>query len=286
MPNLPEEANFGRIESVIAILAAAGNVDEVDEKDNTAAHYAAQNWNTAILEVLRDAGADINKKNKFGETPLECAINRLALPNDGGEFYDLKQGKDVIILLARHRADCSFIDDLLADYRDSDSEESREIVNNLETIQRWISEEALGGESTETDSAGAADAEDADGAESVHEGEGQGTTGNTGAANAALSDANYNNLGVLRFKVGLEKLVVLAVPNSRMALEEKPSIERQEYEEAVEEIRRQFEEENTATVHLVDDYNSFELPGSDMLDQSGIAPFTILGLVALGSTAF
>jgi|SRR5579871_3753633 len=62
-------------EAVQAALEAGDDINAVDETGNTALHYAATIGNDAAVQFLADHGAQMNAKNKRGQTPLALALN-------------------------------------------------------------------------------------------------------------------------------------------------------------------------------------------------------------------
>lgn len=65
----------GKLESVAALLTAGANVRAIDNDHATALHVGAGNNNVSIdkIKLLVESGADLNAKNKAGETPLQLA---------------------------------------------------------------------------------------------------------------------------------------------------------------------------------------------------------------------
>ena len=61
---------------VRALVQAGAQVDTpVGAKRGTALHVAARRGNTEVAEALLDCGADINVRDKAGDTPLQRARN-------------------------------------------------------------------------------------------------------------------------------------------------------------------------------------------------------------------
>ena len=46
------------------------DIDVVDHHGNTALFYAVKNMNIEMIKLILDIGANINKKNEFGNSPL------------------------------------------------------------------------------------------------------------------------------------------------------------------------------------------------------------------------
>lgn len=282
MPGLPDDANYGRLSSIRTILAAHGDVNEADFRGNTAAHYAAQNLNAEILTILIQAGADIKIENKNGDTPLDLAVRALIMSEDG-VYCDIDQGREVIESLVRKGADFSFIDTLQEMYSGLD-----ETLARLATIKTWITE-ALAEDSTATGSSAEEVTDEAVAADEDAEMKGgEGTANdNDGSGISTLSSMNYNQPLVLQVQDVSGKLVDLEVPDfNRNYLDQTPNSERQAYEEALEEIRKQFEEDSFAKVRTEDTIPTLELP-TEMFDVQAIVPLTMLTLLtAQGSQYF
>ena len=56
------------------LLNAGANVNGKDKNGDTPLHYAAENDNPEIINALLNAGANVNKQNGFGQTPLHTAV--------------------------------------------------------------------------------------------------------------------------------------------------------------------------------------------------------------------
>jgi len=52
----------------------------INDSNDTLLHIAVQEWNTEVMETLLENGADVNAKDKYGNTPLERSINKPYLP--------------------------------------------------------------------------------------------------------------------------------------------------------------------------------------------------------------
>lgn len=65
----------GNLEIVNLILSVPRvNVDQIDAAGNTPLHYAANIGNIAIMQLLLDHKANLNIRNKHGETPIFLAL--------------------------------------------------------------------------------------------------------------------------------------------------------------------------------------------------------------------
>jgi ankyrin repeat protein len=65
----------GRAADVAAYLQEHGDeVNSADKSGFTALHFAAQEQHAAVAVVLIEAGADLNARNRFGNTPLSVAL--------------------------------------------------------------------------------------------------------------------------------------------------------------------------------------------------------------------
>jgi len=75
------EKDFEIMENVqMRLLEIGANVNTVDERSNTALHYAARNPSKTgaktLTDMLIDFGADITKANNEGKTALDIATEQ------------------------------------------------------------------------------------------------------------------------------------------------------------------------------------------------------------------
>ena len=88
----PEQRNR-RLETVKLAydLSAGGNIDAVNEKQWTAVHAAVFMGWTDIVKFLAEKGADLNAKDKYGQSPITIALGDpegLIFRQLGGARYD------------------------------------------------------------------------------------------------------------------------------------------------------------------------------------------------------
>ena len=71
-----DAATKGDLQTVKAAIAADPTVVDAEKPPNkkTALHYAAQNGHADVVAFLLDKGADVNRPNIAGETPLHYAV--------------------------------------------------------------------------------------------------------------------------------------------------------------------------------------------------------------------
>ena len=62
--------------SIEALLAAGADVNAKNKRGNTALHWAAGNGHVPAIEALLAAGAEPDVKNRNGNTPLDVAIGQ------------------------------------------------------------------------------------------------------------------------------------------------------------------------------------------------------------------
>jgi ankyrin repeat protein len=87
----------GGCKDIVEILLEAGaNIEHRNDQGETALIAAAQNGHKEIVQMLLDAGANINQENADGETALDLTIK-------------LRHKKDVVDLLLEHGAEASGI---------------------------------------------------------------------------------------------------------------------------------------------------------------------------------
>ncbi len=73
---LIEAAENRKTELVKLLIAAGADVNRADKVGETPLNNAAYYGRTECVKLLIDAGADVNKADKFGETPLYKAEGR------------------------------------------------------------------------------------------------------------------------------------------------------------------------------------------------------------------
>ena len=74
-----------------ALLQGGAHMEQRNDSEETALHYAMMDTRTDTLVLLLDAGADVNAQSRDGETPLHWAC-----------MYPHKEG---VALLLQHKAD-------------------------------------------------------------------------------------------------------------------------------------------------------------------------------------
>jgi ankyrin repeat protein len=89
-------ADGGCKEIVEMLLQAGANIEHRNDQGETALIAAAQNGHKEIVQMLLDAGANINQENADGETALDLTIK-------------LRHKKDLVDLLLEHGAEASGI---------------------------------------------------------------------------------------------------------------------------------------------------------------------------------
>ena len=71
---LRKAAKEGNIEAVKQHLATGADVNAKNKVGQTPLHWVASEGHKEIAELLIAGGADVNAKDEFGETPLDWAI--------------------------------------------------------------------------------------------------------------------------------------------------------------------------------------------------------------------
>ncbi|MFN7973770.1 MAG: ankyrin repeat domain-containing protein [Acidobacteriota bacterium] len=83
-----EAANEGRDEIVKLLIERGANVDALDGHQNTPLHLVAERYGEKPerkrMDLLVAAGAKLDARNMFGQTPLGAAV---ANHNDAGADY-------------------------------------------------------------------------------------------------------------------------------------------------------------------------------------------------------
>ena len=80
---LIDNISHGKVEQAIILLEAGVPVDDVNIYGQTALHYAARMGFFAVVSALLQKGADINSKDKWGQTPLDMTIASSYIPHPG-----------------------------------------------------------------------------------------------------------------------------------------------------------------------------------------------------------
>ncbi len=97
-----EEDKPPALEAVKIALELGAEVNAANEDGLTAMHGAAANGADTILQLLAEKGADLNPRDKYGQTPLSAATGvRLPWIPNGDELGEIIQPKarDVLIKL-------------------------------------------------------------------------------------------------------------------------------------------------------------------------------------------
>ena len=71
---LCELAKQGKLETVGLLLECGCNVNAADYDARTCLHLAASVGNLPICQLLLDRGADVNRQDRWGGTPLRDAV--------------------------------------------------------------------------------------------------------------------------------------------------------------------------------------------------------------------
>ena len=73
MSHLMLSSRNGHFKTTQMLLAAGANINDVDNNQNTAIHYASTQGFKKIVELLIDKGSKTNKKNNLGKTAKDLA---------------------------------------------------------------------------------------------------------------------------------------------------------------------------------------------------------------------
>jgi ankyrin repeat protein len=60
--------------AVEELVAAGADLDSADSNGFTPLHLAAQEWNFHVAQMLLEAGAEVDRKNRYGNTALSVAV--------------------------------------------------------------------------------------------------------------------------------------------------------------------------------------------------------------------
>src|SRR5512146_2425580 len=65
-----------RLKDVLHYLDAGGDLNRRDQKaDWSLLHFAAEDCNAEVIRLLAARGADLNVRDRFGQTPLHIAVD-------------------------------------------------------------------------------------------------------------------------------------------------------------------------------------------------------------------
>ena len=89
---LTKAAQRGQKSLIIFLLDSGINPNQTDGNGNAALHHAAGEGHVEIVRLLVDASADVNRKNRWNETPLHRASYR----NRAAIIDELQRGKLIV----------------------------------------------------------------------------------------------------------------------------------------------------------------------------------------------
>lgn len=115
----------GHLEAVKILIERGANIDVIRQTTVanlwTPLHFAAENDQSECAGLLIDAGANVNAKDQFGQTPLSLALDEMASPDvaklliergadlgnaldRAGSYVDVEGGLEVVELLRQRGA--------------------------------------------------------------------------------------------------------------------------------------------------------------------------------------
>lgn len=89
------QALEGRIDELERSLAEGVNPNVSDAAGFTPLHFASQSLNAQAVQLLTEAGADVEARNRFGATPLLVALGKIDDDDHGVVSILLSAGADV-----------------------------------------------------------------------------------------------------------------------------------------------------------------------------------------------
>ncbi len=84
------------VEAVELLLDAGGNVNDANQAGDTALHGAAASGFTSVIQLLADRGADLNAKNQDGRTPLSLTTRGGRGRGGGGPSPEMQKAGDLL----------------------------------------------------------------------------------------------------------------------------------------------------------------------------------------------
>ena len=71
-----EKVDKDTVERLKSILKKGGDINEVDDEYRSPLHWACENNSIELVKILVEAGADVNAREKNGDTPLITAVRK------------------------------------------------------------------------------------------------------------------------------------------------------------------------------------------------------------------
>ena len=98
--NCCDRPEDGILEALEVLLDAGADVNQANQAGDTALHTAASGGLSLAIQFLADRGAELNMKNQAGQTPLDLTAGRSG-GRRGGPSPQLKEAGDLLRKLAR-----------------------------------------------------------------------------------------------------------------------------------------------------------------------------------------
>ncbi len=109
--NVPHiSAYAGDMNFMVPYIQAGGPPSQHNASGDTIWHAAVDGWQHRMVEFLLLSGADVNAKNKHGNTPLHAIVRSQDIPFDGQFLRHIapeEARKETFRMLLRHGADTS-----------------------------------------------------------------------------------------------------------------------------------------------------------------------------------
>ncbi|EKX53123.1 hypothetical protein GUITHDRAFT_41816, partial [Guillardia theta CCMP2712] len=77
--SLSHSANSGDVETVLQLIRQGADINKSNYDKRTVLHMACAEGNYRMVEILLNNGAEKDLKDRWGQTPLQTAINHKQL---------------------------------------------------------------------------------------------------------------------------------------------------------------------------------------------------------------
>ena len=79
---LHDQVGFPDLSMIQILISNGANVNQKDDYNNTALHFASLHGYNKIIDYLISQGAEVNAKDDEGKTPLDWALNDMGVETE------------------------------------------------------------------------------------------------------------------------------------------------------------------------------------------------------------